>query len=164
MRRTKGFAPNDGLVSLRCRTRKSNSAVQPGRNVFSREGHPSKLYSGSRMVSENRRGGICAGSTDPCMHVFPGTGVPQDYKLAAHWLQLAAHNGDPRAQMDLGYLYEQGKGVPLDYVTAYMWYGTAGSGGDKRAAKRLRILSKVMTKEQISGSAVPRHQSESCPP
>jgi TPR repeat protein len=81
---------------------------------------------------------------------FTGSGVPRDYAIAAQWLQLAAHGGDPRAQIDLGYLYEQGKGVPLDYVAAYMWYKTAGSGGEQRASERLRILSKVMTKEQIS--------------
>jgi TPR repeat protein len=70
--------------------------------------------------------------------------------MAVHWLQLAAHGGEPRAQIDLGYLYEQGKGVPLDYVTAYVWYETAESAGERRATERLRILSRVMTKEQIS--------------
>ena len=50
----------------------------------------------------------------------------------------------------LAYLYEHGKGVPLDYVTAYMWYEAAASEGERRATERLRDLSKVMTKEQIS--------------
>jgi len=81
---------------------------------------------------------------------FNGKGVPQDYGMAVHWLQLGAHGGDPRAQIDLGYLYEQGKGVPLDYVKAYIWYETALSGGKQRASERLRRLSKVMTKEQIT--------------
>ena len=70
--------------------------------------------------------------------------------MAVHWLQLASHGGDPRAQIDLGYLYEQGKGVSLDYVSAYMWYESAQAGGEQRATERLRILSKLMTKEQIS--------------
>ncbi len=48
------------------------------------------------------------------------------------------------------YLYEQGQGVPLDYVMAYMWYEAAQAGGEQRASERLRILSKLMTKEQIS--------------
>jgi TPR repeat protein len=81
---------------------------------------------------------------------FNGTGVARDYATGTRWLQLAAHGGDPRAQIDLGYLYEQGKGVPLDYVTAYMWYETAESGGEQRANERLRRLSKLMTKEQIT--------------
>ncbi len=69
--------------------------------------------------------------------------------MAAHWLQMAATNGDPRAQIDLGSLYEQGKGVPLDYIAAYMWYKTAESGGDGRARGELKRLSKLMTKQQI---------------
>ena len=75
--------------------------------------------------------------------------MPQDYAAATRWLQLAAHGGDPRAQIDLGYLYEQGKGVPLDYVTAYMWYKTAESGGDGRAREKLKHVSRLMTKQQI---------------
>src|SRR5437764_425765 len=81
---------------------------------------------------------------------FKGKGVSQDYAKAAHWLQMAARGWNPRAQMYLGSLYEQGKGVPLHYVTAYMWYDIAASGGDQRANGRLRILSRVMTKEQIN--------------
>jgi hypothetical protein len=80
---------------------------------------------------------------------FNGTGVPRDYAVAVQWLQLAAHNGDHRAQVDLASLYELGKGVPLDYVTAYVWYAIAESGGEQRASERLRSLSRVMTKQQI---------------
>jgi hypothetical protein len=81
---------------------------------------------------------------------YTGTGVPQDYATTAHWLQLAAHSSDPRAQMDLAYLYEQGKGVLLDYVAAYMWYKTAESEGDGRAREHLKRVSRLMTKQQIS--------------
>src|SRR5215471_7319557 len=80
---------------------------------------------------------------------FMGKGVPRDYAMAAHWLQLAAQIGEPLAQMNLGYLYEQGRGVPLDYVKAYMWYKTAESGGDRRAREKLKSLSRLMTEQQI---------------
>src|SRR5262249_24941483 len=95
---------------------------------------------------------------------FTGNGVPQDYAVAAQWLQLAARSGDPRAQLDLGYLYEQGKGVPLDYVTAYMWYTTGKSGGDERARERLKSISRLMTKQQISqANAAANELSSSMP-
>src|SRR5215467_4937635 len=81
---------------------------------------------------------------------FTGKGVPRDYAMAAHWLQLAAQIGEPLAQMNLGYLYEQGKGVPLDYVKAYMWYKTAESGGKRRAGEQIKSVSRLMTKQQIS--------------
>lgn len=100
-----------------------------------------------RKAAEN---GYAPGQQILAWMYFTGSGVPRDYAIGTQWLQLAAHGGDPRAQVDLGYLYEQGKGVPLDYVTAYMWYETAESGGERRASERLRKLSKVMTKEQIS--------------
>ena len=54
-----------------------------------------------------------------------------------------------RAQLDLGYLYEQGKGVPLDHIAAYMWYKLAAAGGERRAVTQLKILSSVMTEAQI---------------
>lgn len=81
---------------------------------------------------------------------FTGTGVPRDYSRAAQWVQVAAHKGFARAQLDLGYIYEVGKGVPLDYVTAYSWYKAASAGGEERAGGRLKNLSALMTKEQIS--------------
>jgi len=55
-----------------------------------------------------------------------------------------------RAQLELGYLYEQGKGIPLDYVTAFMRYKAAESGGDGRAREELKCVSRLMTKQQIS--------------
>jgi TPR repeat protein len=53
------------------------------------------------------------------------------------------------AQLDLGYLYEQGKGVPIDHVAAYMWYKTAADRGEHRAAAALKSLSSLMTDAQI---------------
>jgi len=69
-------------------------------------------------------------------------------------VRRAAELGYARAQLDLGFLYEQGKGVPMDYVAAYMWYKTASEGGERRAAARLKILSSVMTKAQIKEASV----------
>ena len=63
--------------------------------------------------------------------------------------RCAAQAGYARAQLDLGYLYEQGKGVPLDYVSAYMWYRVALSGGEKRADSALKNLSAIMSAAQI---------------
>ena len=77
---------------------------------------------------------------------------------AAHWVQRAADKGYARAQLDLGYLYEQGKGVSLNYITAYMWYHAAASGGERRAVSRMKGLSAVMTKEQISQASVAAEQ------
>ena len=44
-----------------------------------------------------------------------GNGVPQDYKEAVYWYQLAAEQEHSKAQYNLGLIYEKGKGVPQDY-------------------------------------------------
>jgi len=43
-----------------------------------------------------------------------GEGVPKDFSEAARWYRKAADQGDAKAQVDLGYLYNHGSGVPED--------------------------------------------------
>ena len=45
-----------------------------------------------------------------------------DMAEAAHWYRLSAGNGDARAQLLLGNLYNAGQGVPRDAVAAYALY------------------------------------------
>jgi TPR repeat protein len=67
--------------------------------------------------------------------------TPTDYREAAEWVRRAAEQAIPRAQLDLGHLYEQGKGVPLDYISAYAWYKTASAGAEKRAKTKLKNVT-----------------------
>lgn len=85
---------------------------------------------------------------------YTGTGVTIDYAEAAKWVQKAAEQGYARAEIDLAYLYEHGKGVPLDYVSSYTWYKLGGAGGDERGRARMRSLSHLMTRDQISEATV----------
>jgi hypothetical protein len=63
---------------------------------------------------------------------YNGAGVARDYAEAAKWARTSAEQGYAPAQIDFGYLYEQGKGVALDYVKATSgtgwprWAGTSG--------------------------------------
>lgn len=46
---------------------------------------------------------------------YNGDGVRIDLRQAAHWFQLAAQQGDPTAQFELGSLYQDGEGgLPRD--------------------------------------------------
>jgi TPR repeat protein len=54
-----------------------------------------------------------------------GLGVPRDYTEAVRWYRLAADEGYPVAQYDLGDMYEEGHGVPQDYAEAVRWYRKA---------------------------------------
>ena len=64
-----------------------------------------------------------------------GRGVPQDYAEAARWYRVAADQGDPQAQYNLGLSYAKGEGISDD-VSAHMWFNIAASrfGGSDAAA------------------------------
>jgi uncharacterized protein len=51
--------------------------------------------------------------------------VRQNYTAAMHWYQLAAKQGDPQAQGNIGIMYSYGKGVPQDFTEAVKWYRLA---------------------------------------
>jgi len=53
--------------------------------------------------------------------------VPLDYVQAAVWWRKAADQGYPKAQNNLGVLYNLGKGVPQSYAEAYFWQNLAAS-------------------------------------
>ena len=52
---------------------------------------------------------------------------PAESGRAVALFRLAAHAGNPMAQYDLGYCYENGIGMPSDQLQAYVWYQRAAS-------------------------------------
>ena len=54
-----------------------------------------------------------------------GQGVPQNFRVAAYWLHLAAEAGLPAAQYFLGLMYDKGQGVAQDFVLAHAWLNLA---------------------------------------
>jgi hypothetical protein len=79
-----------------------------------------------------------------------GKGAPQDYREAVEWYRLAAEQGNPDGQNNLGFMYDNGQGVPRDYVQAHMWYNLAGVGGDAQSVKNRDLVAKKMTPAQIA--------------
>ena len=51
----------------------------------------------------------------------------QDYTEAAKWYRLAAEQGDPQAQYNLGLAYAKGEGLTEDNVSAHMWLNLAAA-------------------------------------
>jgi hypothetical protein len=81
--------------------------------------------------------------------------VPQDAVQAVKWFRLAADQGDARAQLNLGIMYDNGQGVPKDYVEAHKWFNLAAasvSSGDtrERAVKNRDRVAGMMTPAQIA--------------
>ncbi len=58
-----------------------------------------------------------------------GHGVKQDYSEALKWFRLAAAQGEPRAQTNLGFMYEQGYGVKQDYEESAKWFRLSAAQG-----------------------------------
>jgi uncharacterized protein len=83
-----------------------------------------------------------------------GYGVPQDYVLAAKWLQCAAERGHGGAQFALGLLHNKGQGVETNLVLSYMWLNLSAAqakGEDRDFKVRLRnAVASKMTVAQIA--------------
>lgn len=59
---------------------------------------------------------------------------------AAAEYQIAADEGDPVAQRNLGFLYERGHGVNPDYLQAMAWYQKAADQGHRAAFNNIGFL------------------------
>ena len=81
-----------------------------------------------------------------------GQGVPQDFKEAVKWYQLAAYQGDWFSQNVLGFMYKQGLGVPQDNVMSHMWYNIAAADGSAMSADDRAEISKKMTPAAIEAA------------
>ena len=80
------------------------------------------------------------------------SGVPdniqQNHKLAFEPCSKAAQDGDPKAQLYLGFLYFYGQGVPQDNKRAFAWFTKAATQGDANA--QLNLGLKYATGEGIA--------------
>jgi len=66
-----------------------------------------------------------------------GQGV-QDYRQAAYWFDLAAGQGEPHAQVNLGLFYENAWGVERNLARAKALYEAAANGPDPNVASYAR--------------------------
>src|ERR1700760_994373 len=71
---------------------------------------------------------------------FAGRGVPKDLTQSAYWYRKAADQGNPAAQVYLGYMYTVGIGLPQDKAEAVRWYRRAASSGNAEAEINLAAL------------------------
>jgi uncharacterized protein len=64
-----------------------------------------------------------------------------------------AEQGDPRAQFNLGTMYDNGEGVPQNYAEAVKWYGKAAEQGRPNAQNNLALM-------YLEGQGVARNYDE----
>ena len=64
------------------------------------------------------------------MSYATGQGVAKDDAEAARWYRMAAEQGNPDAQFNLGLSYAKGQGVAKDNAEAVHWYRLAAEQGN----------------------------------
>ena len=79
-----------------------------------------------------------------------------DYETALRLLRPLAEQGFSKAQVTLGYMYDNGEGVPQDYVSAHLWFNLAAAQGYvdglgfEDAREKRDELARIMTPDQIA--------------
>lgn len=63
-----------------------------------------------------------------------------DYSATVKRLRYLAEEGEPRAQFDLGLMYDKGQGVRQDDQEALRWYRMAAEQGEPRAQYNLGLM------------------------
>jgi uncharacterized protein len=83
-----------------------------------------------------------------------GQGVPQNFAVAAYWLQLASAAGIPTAQYFFGLMYDKGQGVAQDFVLAQAWLNLAVAHAEPRLRDRWALIrdavASKMTEAQLA--------------
>ena len=82
-----------------------------------------------------------------------GQGVPQNFAVAAYWLQLASSAGVPTAQYFFGLMHDKGQGVPQDFVLAQAWLNLAVAHAESSQRSRWALIRNAvaskMTEAQL---------------
>jgi TPR repeat protein len=69
---------------------------------------------------------------------------------AQQWWENGALQGNPPAQVHLGWLYELSQYVSQNNVRAGMWFNLAGANGNNNEVKHRNALAKRMIPAQIA--------------
>lgn len=69
-----------------------------------------------------------------------GRGVPQNYRMAVQYYELAADQNSPDAQLNLALLYSTGNGVPQNHVKAAELYQKAANQKNTIAMRNLGLI------------------------
>ena len=82
-----------------------------------------------------------------------------DYATALREFRPLAEQGDPKAQVQLGGMYQDGRGVPLDYVVAARWYHKAAKQGDRSGKSRLVTIFIILVEYSLDAVNQKRYAS-----
>ena len=79
-----------------------------------------------------------------------GVGMPLDFRSAYKWFKIAADEGLPESQLNVGIALQSGMGIQKDLVGAYKYYTLAAVSGKVPIAAPARDnLAQFLTQFQI---------------
>ena len=79
-----------------------------------------------------------------------GKGISQDAAEAVKWYRKSAGHGNATGQSNLAFMHASGEAVPENSIRAYVWWTMAKTQGDASAENNLKLLTSMMTKQQIA--------------
>lgn len=126
--------PSTGIANMG-NTLQKTSASNDSSQAVAANNDPVTLY---RTAAD--KGDAGAQNALGLIYLDGTNGVPQDTAQAMHYFQLAAAQGDAKAQANLGYMYHFGLGVTQNYATAARYYNLAVGQGDDTAQNNLGTL------------------------
>jgi uncharacterized protein len=121
-------------------------AQSPGANLGEAIGYLVRAADNGQMLAQATLGTI----------VYElGVGAPVDWDKAAHYSRLAADQGWPAAQRELGRMYLTGRGVAKDEAGGVSWLKKAAAGGDAAAMGflgQLALSGQGMAQDDAAGA------------
>ena len=79
----------------------------------------------------------CSIPSDGISDQAKGNGVAQNYSEVSKWFRLAATQGNVKAQITLGLMYEKGYGIDQSFTEAHNWYKLAADQGSSTAEQKI---------------------------
>jgi len=139
--------------------RRRTKVVRRSRKNLRRTVKRKKLGKGrrrpTRRYSRVQRGGVMTEDAEGHYKLGKAWQYYEDYTEAVLWYRLAAEQGHPGAQFNLGVMFMIGLGVDYDFAEAARLYRLAAEQGHAEAAHALGIMSeKGLGVERYNSAAV----------
>jgi TPR repeat protein len=123
------------VLSVVCLTSSACADIKPPVDTFRAE----EVATANKLRKSAEKGDASAQNTLGLLY-GEGKGVPQDYRQAKEWFEMAAKQGHAGAQVNLGTLYLHGDGAPRSTEMALFWFSLAAQQEDALAFAKLGMM------------------------
>ena len=123
------------VLSIVCLTSSACADIKPPVDTFRAEDEATAI----KLRKSSEKGDASAQNQLGLLYV-KGKGVPQDYRHAKEWFEMAAKQGHAGAQVNLGTLYLHGDGAPRSAEMALHLFSLAAQQEDALAFAKLGLM------------------------